>query len=137
MLQLLWLQQAPTAGGGQAAACQWGPWNPRQGHLLTVLATELGCGSPALPLQDSAGMVTTTWEKFYEYKANGLVKDVFNSQSVLDKLKGGRHSLGLAAGRVQQPRATACTCSRGRYGDRAWLAAAPGAALWAPTSCRF
>lgn len=38
--------------------------------------------------QDSAGMVTTDWNKFYEYKANGLVKDVFTKQDTLDKLKG-------------------------------------------------
>ena len=33
--------------------------------------------------QESAGMVTTNWEKFKEYKANGLVKDVFTSQATL------------------------------------------------------
>jgi amidophosphoribosyltransferase len=38
--------------------------------------------------QDSAGMVTTDWERFKEYKENGLVKDVFASESVLDKMKG-------------------------------------------------
>ncbi|KIY94036.1 amidophosphoribosyltransferase [Monoraphidium neglectum] len=38
--------------------------------------------------QDSAGMVTTDWEKFREHKANGLVKDVFDKQSTLDKLTG-------------------------------------------------
>lgn len=38
--------------------------------------------------QDSAGMVTTDWEKFNEYKANGLVKDVFTDQKVLNSLKG-------------------------------------------------
>lgn len=38
--------------------------------------------------QDSAGMVTTDWNKFREYKANGLVKDVFSSKGVLDKLQG-------------------------------------------------
>ena len=38
--------------------------------------------------QDSAGVVTTEWEKFYEHKANGLVKDVFSQQATLDKLKG-------------------------------------------------
>lgn len=35
-------------------------------------------------------MVTTDWHKFFEYKANGLVKDVFSNQSQLDALKGGR-----------------------------------------------
>lgn len=38
--------------------------------------------------QDSAGMVTTDGEKFYEHKANGLVKDVFDEQHTLDALKG-------------------------------------------------
>ncbi len=37
----------------------------------------------------AAGMVTTNWSKFHEYKANGLVKDVFNKQDQLDSLKGG------------------------------------------------
>ncbi len=34
-------------------------------------------------------MVTTNWQKFQEYKANGLVKDVFSKQTQLDALKGG------------------------------------------------
>ena len=38
--------------------------------------------------QDSAGIVTCDGEKFYEYKANGLVKDVFDDQSILDTLRG-------------------------------------------------
>jgi amidophosphoribosyltransferase len=38
--------------------------------------------------QDSAGMVTTDWSKFREYKDNGLVKDVFAKKSVMDKLTG-------------------------------------------------
>lgn len=38
--------------------------------------------------QDSAGMVTLEGQKFIEHKANGLVKDVFNNQKTLDKLKG-------------------------------------------------
>lgn len=38
--------------------------------------------------QDSAGMVTTDWAKFREYKDNGLVKDVFSKKSVMDKLTG-------------------------------------------------
>ena len=33
-------------------------------------------------------MVTTNGAKFYEYKANGLVKDVFSQQGQLDALKG-------------------------------------------------
>ena len=35
-----------------------------------------------------AGMVTTEWVKFREHKANGLVKDVFSNQALLDSLKG-------------------------------------------------
>eukprot|EP00967_Tisochrysis_lutea_P008193 scaffold9819_cov21-Tisochrysis_lutea.AAC.1 len=45
--------------------------------------------------QDSAGMVTTNWEKFKEYKENGLVKDVFSSQSLMDSMigeQGGRRA---------------------------------------------
>lgn len=38
--------------------------------------------------QDSAGMVTTDWERFKEYKENGLVKDVFADESVMNKMKG-------------------------------------------------
>lgn len=38
--------------------------------------------------QDSAGMVTTDWEKFKEYKENGLVKDVFAQEAVMSKMKG-------------------------------------------------
>eukprot|EP00882_Tetradesmus_deserticola_P017773 GHRQ01019063.1.p1 GENE.GHRQ01019063.1~~GHRQ01019063.1.p1 ORF type:complete len:382 (+),score=184.25 GHRQ01019063.1:509-1654(+) len=38
--------------------------------------------------QDSAGMVTTDWAKFWEFKDNGLVKDVFAKKSVMDKLTG-------------------------------------------------
>ena len=50
--------------------------------------------------QDSAGMVTTDWSKFYEHKANGLVKDVFDSKIEMDKLKG---SAGI--GHVRYPTA--------------------------------
>lgn len=50
--------------------------------------------------QDSAGMVTTDWTKFKEYKANGLVKDVFQDQKTLDKLQG---SVGI--GHVRYPTA--------------------------------
>lgn len=50
--------------------------------------------------QDSAGMVTTDWTRFCEYKDNGLVKDVFNSTSILDRLKG---SCGI--GHVRYPTA--------------------------------
>lgn len=38
--------------------------------------------------QDSAGMVTTDGYKFHEYKANGLVKDVFDNQDLLNTLVG-------------------------------------------------
>ena len=38
--------------------------------------------------QDSAGMVTTDWERFAEHKDNGLVRDVFGTQSVMNQLKG-------------------------------------------------
>jgi amidophosphoribosyltransferase len=38
--------------------------------------------------QDSAGMVTTSWDKFKEYKENGLVKDVFSSQPLMDSMRG-------------------------------------------------
>jgi len=50
--------------------------------------------------QDSAGMVTTDWKKFWEYKDNGLVKDVFKNVSILEKLKG---SSGI--GHVRYPTA--------------------------------
>ncbi|MEW5316550.1 MAG: hypothetical protein WDW38_007917 [Sanguina aurantia] len=36
--------------------------------------------------QDSAGMVTTSWKKFREYKENGLVKDVFGDKAVMDTM---------------------------------------------------
>eukprot|EP00198_Chlamydomonas_reinhardtii_P011317 XP_001700654.1 predicted protein [Chlamydomonas reinhardtii] len=38
--------------------------------------------------QDSAGMVTTDWSRFKEYKENGLVKDVFGKQDLMDSMKG-------------------------------------------------
>jgi amidophosphoribosyltransferase len=50
--------------------------------------------------QDSAGIVTTDWAKFYEHKANGLVKDVFDNSIVMDKLQG---SVGI--GHVRYPTA--------------------------------
>jgi amidophosphoribosyltransferase len=50
--------------------------------------------------QDSAGMVTTDGYKFHEYKANGLVKDVFNNQELLNTLDG---SVGI--GHVRYPTA--------------------------------
>lgn len=44
--------------------------------------------TPSALLQTAAGVVTFNGTKFYEYKANGLVKDVFQKQEQLDKLKG-------------------------------------------------
>jgi amidophosphoribosyltransferase len=38
--------------------------------------------------QDSAGMVTTDWDKFVEYKGNGLVRDVFKQEKVMNSLQG-------------------------------------------------
>ncbi|GFH22991.1 glutamine phosphoribosylpyrophosphate amidotransferase, partial [Haematococcus lacustris] len=38
--------------------------------------------------QDSAGMVTTDWNKFKEYKENGLVKDVFANENLMASMKG-------------------------------------------------
>lgn len=38
--------------------------------------------------QDSAGMVTTDWSKFKEYKENGLVRDVFDADAVMSKMQG-------------------------------------------------
>ena len=37
-------------------------------------------------------MVTTDWVKFHERKDNGLVSDVFNSESRMSKLPGGSRS---------------------------------------------
>lgn len=50
--------------------------------------------------QDSAGIVTTDWNRFSEFKDNGLVKDVFKSRSILDRLQG---SSGI--GHVRYPTA--------------------------------
>jgi hypothetical protein len=48
---------------------------------------------PYLPLlspsPSTPGMVATDWDRFQEFKANGLVKDVFDKQATLDKLRGG------------------------------------------------
>jgi amidophosphoribosyltransferase len=38
--------------------------------------------------QDSAGMVTTDWDKFKEVKENGLVKDVFADTGLMDSMQG-------------------------------------------------
>lgn len=38
--------------------------------------------------QDSAGMVTTDWDRFIEHKGNGLVRDVFKEEKVMKQLKG-------------------------------------------------
>ncbi len=45
--------------------------------------------------QDSAGMVTTDWQKFKEYKENGLVKDVFGNSAVMDQMVGELQVDGL------------------------------------------
>jgi amidophosphoribosyltransferase len=50
--------------------------------------------------QDSAGMVTTDGYKFHEHKSNGLVKDVFDNQDLLNTLDG---STGI--GHVRYPTA--------------------------------
>mmetsp|Transcript_39226 Transcript_39226/g.83968 ORF Transcript_39226/g.83968 Transcript_39226/m.83968 type:complete len:609 (+) Transcript_39226:138-1964(+) len=50
--------------------------------------------------QDSAGMVTTDWSRFVEKKENGLVKDVFHSKTVMDKLPGN-----VGIGHVRYPTA--------------------------------
>lgn len=41
--------------------------------------------------QDSAGMVTTDGDCFHEYKENGLVRDVFGSQTIINTLQGHNH----------------------------------------------
>ena len=43
-------------------------------------------------------MVTTDHQKFWEHKGNGLVKDVFNNQALLDKLEGESWCLCKVAG---------------------------------------
>ena len=50
--------------------------------------------------QDSAGMVTTDFERFVEKKENGLVKEVFHSKKVMDKLPGN-----VGIGHVRYPTA--------------------------------
>jgi glutamine phosphoribosylpyrophosphate amidotransferase len=78
-------------------------WELLTGDLLThllLLLPPLLLGAVCFhPLQhrgqDSAGMVTTDWSKFREYKDNGLVKDVFAKKSVMDKLTGERKILYL------------------------------------------
>jgi len=50
--------------------------------------------------QDSAGMVTTDGECFHEHKENGLVRDVFGSQNIINTLQG---SVGI--GHVRYPTA--------------------------------
>lgn len=50
--------------------------------------------------QDSAGMVTTDWKRFHEKKENGLVKEVFHSKEVMDKLPGN-----VGIGHVRYPTA--------------------------------
>ena len=45
--------------------------------------------------QDSAGMVTANGPTFHEHKNNGLVKDVFHSKELMDKLAGRRLHVAL------------------------------------------
>lgn len=40
--------------------------------------------------QDSAGMVTTDGQRFREHRDNGLVREVFGSQTLLDMMAGER-----------------------------------------------
>lgn len=78
---------------------------------LTLAVTALAWVSfPTCRGQDSAGMVTTDWAKFREYKDNGLVKDVFSKKSTMDKLQGGAD---WAAG-------TGCSCLAGHGAFAQW-----------------
>lgn len=54
-------------------------------HSIPFRPNTFSSPPPPPPLPHA---VTTDWAKFREYKDNGLVKDVFNSQEQLDKLKG-------------------------------------------------
>eukprot|EP00891_Asterochloris_glomerata_P004861 jgi/Astpho2/4861/fgenesh1_pm.00069_%23_6_t len=56
--------------------------------------------------QDSAGMVTSTGDRFHEHKANGLVKDVFSNQKTMDKLTGR-----IGMGHVRYPTAGSSSVS--------------------------
>lgn len=38
--------------------------------------------------QDSAGMVTTDWDRFREHKGTGMLKDVFSDAETMDKMQG-------------------------------------------------
>ena len=59
--------------------------------------------------QDSAGMVTSTGDRFHEHKANGLVKDVFSNQRTMDKLTGRQQP-----GRGRAPTTHVCLSHSGR-----------------------
>ena len=76
----------------------WGACCPHAAPLPACPPCFLTRGVPAVLMQhrgqDSAGMVTTNHEKFWEHKWNGLVKDVFNNQALLDKLEGGPELFG-------------------------------------------
>ncbi len=63
--------------------------------------------------QDSAGMVTSTGDRFHEHKANGLVKDVFSNQKTMDKLTGGQQGQGQGAFNkcLQQPPNLVACCT--------------------------
>lgn len=53
--------------------------------------------------QDSAGMVTTDWVRFKEFKENGLVKDVFAKQPIMDSMTGAFLLRACAGGRRPRP----------------------------------
>lgn len=56
--------------------------------------------------QDSAGMVTTDWQRFHERKDNGLVADVFASEARMAKLPGR-----CGIGHVRYPTAGSASAS--------------------------
>jgi amidophosphoribosyltransferase len=74
--------------------------------------------------QDSAGMVTTDWSKFREYKNNGLVKDVFSNKDVMDKLQGELRPQGSSSS------------SRGSRGGSSCTSATSNSMCRARHSCR-
>ena len=53
-------------------------------------------------------MVTTDWQRFKEYKENGLVKDVFADEAVMKKMKG-EEGEGRGGGEAGEGRGGACT----------------------------
>lgn len=59
--------------------------------------------------QDSAGMVTTDGDCFHEHKENGLVRDVFGSQHIINTLQGAASDLLGPRGRTAAGNKRACT----------------------------